>query len=135
MSHHLLVVDDEADLRTLVSEAMQRDGHLVKPAAHGMEALRLAVRSRPSLVITDLHMPVMDGLQLIENLRRRPALAAIPVILWTALPSEEPRVATASRLSGVHVVMKGPLEHLRHAVTIVLHRRSGHRIDSAQPLR
>jgi CheY-like chemotaxis protein len=86
----VLLVDDYADARQSVGEALENAGYRVVEAADGQEALDLLVTDeRFALIILDLQMPVMDGWQLLEVLKRYVRLSVIPVIIVTAL---EPRL-------------------------------------------
>ncbi|HEX3346288.1 MAG TPA: response regulator [Polyangiaceae bacterium] len=87
----VLVVEDEADAREMMREIIEMEGCTVIEAANGAEALRALTTSRPCLIVVDLLMPVMDGVQLLEELRSRPALAAIPVVIATSAPHRAPR--------------------------------------------
>jgi two-component system chemotaxis response regulator CheY len=76
----ILVTDDDEELRLIIRRALEGAGHSVWEAADGAEALRHLERERTDLVITDMHMPGMDGLELARMLRkaaRRPALIGI----------------------------------------------------------
>ncbi len=74
------MVDDEPDQRSLLRRIFERAGHEVTDAGDGAAALR-AVRERaPDLVVTDVMMPVMDGVELIRRLHGNPATAHIPVV-------------------------------------------------------
>jgi len=79
VSATILIVDDDAANRSVLVSLLGYLGHRVVEAADGREALALAQRERPSLVITDLLMPVMDGFDLARRLREDVALAAVPV--------------------------------------------------------
>jgi CheY-like chemotaxis protein len=88
----VLVVDDYDDERLLLREALENAGYHVVEAADGQQALHLLVAAadeRVALIVLDLQMPVMDGWQLLELLRRYVTLAKIPVIVVTA---HEPRL-------------------------------------------
>jgi len=79
----ILAVDDEPDLRYLMRRIFERAGHEVTVAGHGDAAL-LAVRaSPPDLVVTDMMMPVMGGVELIRRLRADPLTAKIPILAAT----------------------------------------------------
>lgn len=80
----VLVVDDEPDLRFVIRRFLERAGHRVNVAGDGAAALRSCEQARPDLVITDLMMPVMGGIEFIERLRAEPATAAIPVLVLTS---------------------------------------------------
>lgn len=85
----ILYVDDDDALTEVVSRLLEPLVGRVHTARDGAEALRLFDRERPSAVITDLHMPGMDGLTFIEHLRARDAL--LPVILMTGSSEETVR--------------------------------------------
>ena len=76
----ILVVDDEPDQRFLLRRIFERAGHEVSDATDGVAALRAVRESAPDLVVTDVMMPVMDGVELIRCLRGDPATAHIPVL-------------------------------------------------------
>ena len=85
----LLVVDDDADIRELVRELLERAGHEVVEAAEGAEALRVFYAERPDLVMLDVSMPVLDGWQTLERIRE---LSEVPVVMLTARDSELDKV-------------------------------------------
>ena len=76
----ILVVDDEPDQRFLLRRIFERAGHQVADAGNGAEALKAVQESPPDLVVTDVMMPVMDGVELIRRLRGAPATAGIPIL-------------------------------------------------------
>ena len=92
-SHDVLVVEDDAELRRLLQQALEEDGLTVVAAANGVEALEVLGRTRVALVVTDLRMPVMDGQRLVETMRATPSLAHIAVLIVTAVtdPGSIPR--------------------------------------------
>jgi DNA-binding response OmpR family regulator len=86
----VLVVDDDVTVRDVVRRYLERAGHEVRLAGNGEEALRLAERMRPDLVVLDLMLPGLDGLEVCRRLRER---WAVPVVMLTALGEEEDRIA------------------------------------------
>jgi len=90
---HILVVDDEPDISALVAYHLARESYRVRTASSGPEAIRAAEVERPDLVILDLMLPGMSGLQVLEELRKRPETQEIPVILLTARREEQDRIA------------------------------------------
>src|ERR1017187_7344036 len=76
----ILVVDDEPDQRFLLRRILQRAGHEVSEANDGAAALRAVRESAPDLVVTDVMMPVMNGVELIRCLQSDPATAHIPIL-------------------------------------------------------
>ncbi len=80
----VLVVDDEAELRTLTRHALERSGWSVTEAANGAEALEQVTRALPRAILLDLSMPVMDGFAFLHELRTRAGCADVPVVVLTA---------------------------------------------------
>jgi CheY-like chemotaxis protein len=80
----ILVVDDEADMLSIMKLMLEMEGHFVTTARDGREAIEKVKREKPDLVITDFMMPGMDGLELCMRLRNGNAEQAIPVILSSA---------------------------------------------------
>jgi CheY-like chemotaxis protein len=78
-----LVVDDEPDMRYLLRTIFERAGHEVVDAGDGAAALALVSVSPPDLVVTDMMMPVMGGVDLIRHLRGNPVTAQIPILAAT----------------------------------------------------
>ena len=76
----ILVVDDEPDLRFLLRRVFEAGGHEVLEAGNGADALASVRRSPPDLVVTDVMMPVMDGVELIRRLRGDPTVRTIPIV-------------------------------------------------------
>ncbi len=88
----ILVVDDEPDAVELVKFNLTQAGFDTLTAADGAEALRKAKSLLPSLVVLDLMLPEVDGLEVCKMLRRDPATAAIPIIMVTAKAAEVDRI-------------------------------------------
>lgn len=89
----VLVVEDEPDVAALIKMTLERGGDLdVNVAMTGEDALRHAARQRPDLVVLDLNLPVLDGLEVCRILRTRPQSATVPIIMLTARTSESDRV-------------------------------------------
>jgi two-component system chemotaxis response regulator CheY len=76
----ILVVDDEPDERFLVGRTLMKQGHDVRVAQNGTAGLEAVREWAPDLVVTDVMMPVMDGVEFIRRLRGDPATAAIPIL-------------------------------------------------------
>lgn len=93
----LLLADDNPDARSLLQDYLQMHGFRVLLAKTGIDALERVNRYRPQIVLMDIHMPEMDGLETIRHLRRNPSTAAIPIIALTALamPGDRDRCLAA----------------------------------------
>jgi CheY-like chemotaxis protein len=108
----VLVVDDDVDLRHTLREVLQEEGYTVDTAANGKEALdRLRRSNPPRVMVLDLMMPVMDGWQLLEELKRDEAFSSIPVVVISA-------GKTGLRTTGKHEVLSKPLDYYRLVTTI-----------------
>ncbi len=92
MTGDVLVVEDEPDIRDLIVLHLEREGFRCRTAGTGGEALRSARARVPDLVVLDLMLPEMDGLEVCRRLRREPATAAVPIIMLTAKTGEVDRV-------------------------------------------
>jgi two-component system, OmpR family, alkaline phosphatase synthesis response regulator PhoP len=85
----ILVVDDDAKIVELVKLYLAREGYTVLTANDGVEALRLARESHPDLIVLDILLPGMDGLEICRKLREE---SAVPIILLTAKTTEQDRI-------------------------------------------
>ena len=79
-----LVIDDEIHIVQVVAIKLRNNGFDVTTAENGAVALDIAKEEKPDIIITDFQMPVMTGLELVENLRKDTATEDIPVIMLTA---------------------------------------------------
>lgn len=79
----ILIVEDEAAISTILGEKLKEEGFDVELATNGQEGLALAARTPPDLIILDLLMPVMDGKQMLRELRTIPQCKTVPVIVLT----------------------------------------------------
>ncbi|SAM31622.1 response regulator [Pseudomonas sp. 1 R 17] len=77
----ILVVDDEYLIADILAYALEDEGFMVVTAGNGKKALEVLERERPSLIITDFMMPVMDGEEFAEAVRALPAVKHLPIIL------------------------------------------------------
>lgn len=79
----ILAVDDSASMREMVAFTLKGAGHQVIEAADGKQALELAEKSKVDLVLTDVNMPVMDGISLIKALRALASYKFTPMLMLT----------------------------------------------------
>ena len=84
----ILVVDDDASVRDAMAEMLSTLGYATDTAENGREALARIERRRPTVILLDLKMPVMDGWQLLRELRAERATARIPVLILSAFGFE-----------------------------------------------
>jgi CheY-like chemotaxis protein len=116
----VLVVDDDPDVRDTIADVLGTEGYRVLEASEGKEALRVLELARPNLIILDMLMPVMNGRAFLEEQRRIPAVADIPVLVITAYGvahEDADRLKTAGFL-------KKPME-IRELLQTVAHLTAG----------
>ena len=103
----ILLVDDYEFIRTILERMLQQLGYQnLRMAADGVDALHL-LRTRPvDLVITDYHMPEMDGIGLFQSMQQDPVLAKIPVLLISGVPIE--KFATQALAMGIQSTLSKP---------------------------
>ena len=82
--NHILIVDDDPAIRDVVSDILEMSDYCVKTACNGAEALDRIRDDRPSAVLLDLMMPVMDGWEFLREYKHGAPLAAVPVVIMSA---------------------------------------------------
>ena len=92
MPTHTLIIEDEADIARLVKHYLEREGHKVAHAATGPQGLSEIQKHKPDLIILDLMLPGMDGLEICKKIRGRPETAQIPLLILTAKGEETDKV-------------------------------------------
>lgn len=92
MKHKILVVDDEPDVVRLIEFNLKAAGYDVITAEDGAEALQRARSASPDLIVLDLMLPEVEGLEVCKLLRRDPATAQVPIIILTAKAAEVDRI-------------------------------------------
>ena len=92
MAKKILVIEDEKDIQELLQLYLKRDGYDVHIAKDGETGLRKASQERYNLVLLDLMLPQVDGLEICRNLRSRPETSHIPIIMITAKTEESDRI-------------------------------------------
>jgi len=88
MAKKIMIVDDSASMRQLVSFSLKDAGYDVVAAADAEEALKLAAEGQVEMVVTDLNMPGMDGIELIKKLRAQPNYRFTPIVMLTTESQE-----------------------------------------------
>ena len=104
----ILVVDDDEDLRLLVTQMLRSEGYSVIGAANGTEAQQLALQHVPDLILMDIGLPGVDGLTTIWKMREEAELVDVPIIVLSAYDSYDLRGEAAS--AGCQGYLTKPLE-------------------------
>lgn len=87
----IMIVEDDTSLREIYSIRLTAEGYTVVVAGDGEEALAVAVREKPDLILSDVMMPKISGFDMLDILRATPEMQGIKVIMMTALSSEDQR--------------------------------------------
>lgn len=119
----LLLAEDNADIRQYLREELSEEYHILE-CTDGKEAYDLILRKTPDLVISDVIMPQMDGLELCRKIRRNPKVGHLPVILLTAKVREQDRIAGLDVGADAYLTKPFNLEVLRKTVSNLLTSRS-----------
>ena len=120
----ILIVDDDGDLRTLLGLCFLRRGHSIMVAGDGAAALACLAAYAPDLLVTDLNMPVLDGLELLRRLRAN-GYHDLPVIVLTARSDQRAAAITAG--ADAFLVKPVPLRELGETAERLL---AGRRVDA-----
>jgi CheY-like chemotaxis protein len=113
----VLVAEDSQDTRIMLKRALELKGYRVFEAEDGQQALDMARRHRPSLMVIDLNMPVLDGLQAIKNFRKREGEGEhVPIIAITAYDVYGMEEATLEAGSNIYLSKPIDLEELDRAL-------------------
>jgi len=118
----ILLVDDEQDLVWAVRNSLCDEDFEVFTAGDGLEALTIAQTYRPDLIILDILMPRLDGLQVCYRLRRDPELAAVPIIFLTVRNTIEDRIKGLDTGSDDYLVKPFDLGELKARIRALLRR-------------
>lgn len=122
----VMVVEDDASLREIYSIRIVAEGYEVVSAGDGEEALAVAVREKPDLILSDVMMPKISGFDMLDILRSTPETANMKVVMMTALSSEDQR-ARGERLGADRYLVKSQvgIEDVVNVIHEVLGDRTG----------
>lgn len=114
----ILIVDDDATTRKLLGLYLKTKGYEISSAENGLDAIEKVGRDNPNLIITDLNMPYMDGIEFVKTMRADPARHEIPILMVTTEADPEERERAMS--VGVNGYLVKPvtaetvIQHIRH---------------------
>jgi two-component system, OmpR family, alkaline phosphatase synthesis response regulator PhoP len=118
----ILVVDDEQDLLDLIEYNLKNEGYQVLKAENGLEGIKIARESSPDLILLDIMMPKMDGLQVCEEIRRDQRIQHIPIIFLTARGDERTEVEGLDRGADDYITKPISTRKLMSRLKAVLRR-------------
>ncbi len=119
MSLQILVVDDSSSMRAVIRIALTRAGYEVIEADDGDTALKLLDGRRIDLIVSDVNMPIMDGLTFVGHLREGTAYRFTPVVMITTESSEEIRMEGKRRGVNVWIIKPFKPEQLLSAIALL----------------
>src|SRR5262245_60275931 len=120
---YVLVVDDEQDIAGLIKHTLEKGGEIeVEVVATGDAALKAVTERTPDLIVLDLNLPVLSGLEVCRILRSRSATARVPIIMLTARTSESDRVTGLDVGADDYMTKPFSLRELAARVRAVLRR-------------
>ena len=115
-SLQIVVADDDPVLRALLQMKLEAEGHHVTVACDGDEALRLATTDPPELLVLDVAMPGIDGLEVTRLLRERPETNNLPIVLLTGRDTDPDIVAGWRSGANYYITKPFVIEHLRYFI-------------------
>ncbi len=127
----ILVADDDAPILRLVRAKLQTDGYAVVTATNGEEAVQAAERERPDLVVLDIMMPVMDGLEAMKRIRQ---VSNVPIILLTARTSGADKIRGLDQGADDYVTKPFDPDELSARIAAILRRAAGGATPASQIL-
>lgn len=130
----ILVIEDEPDIADLVKYNLEKAGLPARVVGDGKQALDLIVRNQPDLIILDLMLPGLDGLEVCRRLRGSPATRGIPVIMLTAKAEEVDRIVGLELGADDYVPKPFSPRELVARVKAVLRRTAGPKEPSEAPV-
>src|SRR6476469_3454089 len=92
MSTRILIVEDDPDIADLVARYLDKAGFVTERAANGRDGLKALTAHPPDLMVLDLMLPYVDGLEIVRQARTNDVTAAIPIIMLTARAEESERI-------------------------------------------
>ncbi len=116
----ILLVEDTASMRELLTQYLQEAGHLIIEARNGQEALKKMEVTTPDLVITDIVMPGMSGLELCRHLRKNPTTQTLPVVACTSKNQDLDRLWGMKQGIDVYITKPFKREDIVQAVASTL---------------
>lgn len=127
MENKLLIVDDEKDILKLLSYNFEQDGHKVYTAGNGVDAVKMALKVVPQVILLDVMLPDIDGIEVCERLRKQPALNNTFILFLSARGEDYSQVAGYRAGGDDYIVKPIRIKVLRHKIKALLERVSDHK--------
>ena len=122
MAYRILLIDDEDDILEFVKYNLVRDGYEVFTASNGAEGLQTALKVKPHLILLDMMMPVLDGIETCKALRSSPVLKNVMIVFLSAVGSEETQLQGYDAGANDYINKPIKMNILRSRVQAILKR-------------
>lgn len=122
MGYKILLIDDEADILEFVKYNLERDGYEVHTASNGKEGLEVALTVKPHLILLDMMMPIMDGIETCKAIRESATLKNVMVVFLSAVGSEETQLQGYNAGADDYINKPIKMNILRSRVQAILKR-------------
>ena len=119
MGKKILVVDDQEDIRNLLTASLETCGHEIRLASDGAEAWEALQNQKPDLLITDINMPNLSGLELLRKIREHPDLKDLPVIMLTGQDSDAEILSGLSRGADHYITKPFTIKSVLNGIQMV----------------
>ena len=119
MQRKVLVIEDHPDSREMLETVLKDNGYTVIAAADGLAGLNIAKAVRPDVIITNINMPNLDGMEFIEQARQTPELQHVPIVVLSAVRTDDPEALIkvgATAVTSKPIELKKFLETLTEAL-------------------
>jgi len=120
MSKRILIADDEENIRTLYKIELEEAGYIVDLATNGKEAVEKAKENLPDLIILDIKMPIMDGIEALHIIRQLPNGKNVPIILFTAYGEYQQDFTTWA--SDAYIIKSHDMTELKKTIEELLNK-------------
>ena len=122
MGYRILLIDDEDDILEFVKYNLERDGYEVFTASNGAEGIQQALKVKPHLILLDMMMPVLDGIDTCRALRNSPALKNVMIVFLSAVGNEETQLQGYNAGADDYINKPIKMNILRSRVQAILKR-------------
>lgn len=125
MNNSVLVIDDEQDIRVLIKYNLEKEGFIVSEAANGADGIEIAKKNIPDLILLDVMMPGMDGIETCEKLKEIPELQATMICFLTARGEDYSQIAGFDAGADDYITKPIKPKLLASRISAVLRRKGG----------
>ena len=132
---NVFVVEDEEDILDLIRHHLTKEGFVVASATDGLDAVKAIMRKPPDLILLDLMLPGLDGLEVCRQLKKDPKTAGVPILMVTAKDEESDVVAGLELGADDYIVKPFRMKELVARVRTALRRQRPAQLDKEAPVR